>query len=233
VKALFLRVGIDKGCGGCLAPIYHDGSFEYIPIPEEQPTSENRTYKDLQGRKVESLASLLPARLHQKFPHFDPEFETFTYGDPAVNKSRQLLRLSPGDLLVFYAGLKPYKSQDPSRLYIIGYFTISHIHNFNENAESPDKLMIAGRLRNNAHMKRINRDRGLVIAEGDPARSILLRKALPFGDSRNRVLQDLVPVFGFEGSILRAVGRWVNSSHIGQLKRYLNMNPYLLVGEDT
>jgi hypothetical protein len=223
VKALFLRVGIDKGCGGCLAPIYHDGSFEYIPIPEEQPTFENRAYKDLQGRNVESLASLLPAKLHHRVPHFDPEFETFTYGDPAVNKSRQLLRLSPGDLLVFYAGLKPYKSQDPPRLYIIGYFTISQIHNFNKNPESPEKST-SRRLRNNAHMKRIHRDEGLVIAEGDPARSILLRKALPFGDSRNHVLQDLVPLFGFEGSILRAIGRWVNDSHIDQLKRYLNMD---------
>lgn len=42
MKALLLRVGIDKGYGGCLAPIFRDGSFEYIPIPERRATSESR-----------------------------------------------------------------------------------------------------------------------------------------------------------------------------------------------
>src|SRR5207237_1564496 len=33
-KALLLRVGIDRGAGGILAPIFPDGSFEYVPPPE-------------------------------------------------------------------------------------------------------------------------------------------------------------------------------------------------------
>ncbi len=33
-KALLLRVGLDRGTGGALGPIYPDGTFEYIPIPE-------------------------------------------------------------------------------------------------------------------------------------------------------------------------------------------------------
>ena len=37
--------------------------------------------------------------------HVDPEFETFTYGDPTVPK-RSLRDLRPGDLLVFYCGLQ-------------------------------------------------------------------------------------------------------------------------------
>lgn len=36
--------------------------------------------------------------------HFDPEFETFSYGDKGT-KAKWLLKLDPGDLLVFYAGL--------------------------------------------------------------------------------------------------------------------------------
>ena len=34
MKAMFLRIGIDKGTDGTLAPIFEDGSFEFIPISE-------------------------------------------------------------------------------------------------------------------------------------------------------------------------------------------------------
>ena len=35
-KALLLRVGINRGTGSALAPIFADGSFEDIPIPETE-----------------------------------------------------------------------------------------------------------------------------------------------------------------------------------------------------
>ena len=44
MKGLLLRVGIDKGSGGCLAPIFRDRSFEYIPIPETLATTERKVY---------------------------------------------------------------------------------------------------------------------------------------------------------------------------------------------
>lgn len=34
MKAMLLRVGIDTGYGGTLGPIFEDGSFEFVPIPE-------------------------------------------------------------------------------------------------------------------------------------------------------------------------------------------------------
>ena len=34
---MLLRVGIDKGCGGALSPIFEGANFEYIPIPESDP----------------------------------------------------------------------------------------------------------------------------------------------------------------------------------------------------
>jgi len=97
VKGLLLRIGIDKGVGGCLAPIFRDGSFEYIPIPERCATSETRTYAHITGRSGKVLADFVPRRLHNSVPHIDPEFETFTYGDPTPNKRRQLARLARGE----------------------------------------------------------------------------------------------------------------------------------------
>jgi hypothetical protein len=55
--------------------------------------------------------------------HVDPEFTTFTYGDPATPK-RGLRKLVQGDLLVFYAGLQGFQCRIPPGLYLIGYFEV-------------------------------------------------------------------------------------------------------------
>jgi len=52
----------------------------------------------------------LPKKIKDRKLHFDRNFETFTYGDQTV-KRNYLLKLEKGDLLVFYAGLTPYKTR--------------------------------------------------------------------------------------------------------------------------
>ena len=49
-KALLLCVGIDRGTGGALGPIFTDGTFEYVPIPERKRTRNHRSYATLLGR---------------------------------------------------------------------------------------------------------------------------------------------------------------------------------------
>ena len=34
VNIAMIRVGVDAGCGGIQGPLFKDGSFEFIPIPE-------------------------------------------------------------------------------------------------------------------------------------------------------------------------------------------------------
>ena len=48
MKCFLLRVGIDKGFGGCPAPIFEDGTFEYVPIPEINVTTEKRVYATME-----------------------------------------------------------------------------------------------------------------------------------------------------------------------------------------
>ena len=232
MKALLLRVGIDKGTGGCLAPILQDDSFEFIPIPEERGSREDRRYRHLLTESNVSFVNFLPQKLFDATPHFDPEFETFTYGDPTQNKSRQLARLCPDDLLVFYAGLDPYNAYDKPRLYIIGYFTVEQAFDFSRISKRERKSILR-QLRNNAHAKRKSPDRGLVIVKGDSQKSRLLSKALPLGDRRNCVLRDLVSIMGFDGSILRAIGHWVDDSSIPGLAKYLNYGVSALISDQT
>jgi putative DNA base modification enzyme with NMAD domain len=100
-QALLLRVGIDRGTGGSLSPIFADGSFEYLPIPEAEPTRCPHGFASLPARRGGNLAAFVPSRIAQRPAHIDPDFAAFTYGDAALHKRRQLLRLEPGDLIVF------------------------------------------------------------------------------------------------------------------------------------
>ena len=111
-KGLLLRVALDKGSGGALAPIFEDGSFEYIPIPENKETSISSTYSSTLGRSKEPLSKFVPIKYTDSQIHFDPEFETFTYGEPARPKLNQLLSLQKkAPSLLIYADLPFLKTQ--------------------------------------------------------------------------------------------------------------------------
>ncbi len=209
-KALLLRVGIDRGTGGALGPLFLDGTFEYIPIPERKRTRHRRTYATLPGRHGAPLAAYLPRKLADVHPHVDPDFETATYGDAAPRKCRQLSKLAPGDILVFYCGLAPYPPDDIPRLFVIGYLGVKKIHRI---AACDDKAhqALQHRFGNTAHFLRCARDRELVLVEGQRCQSQLLRRALPLGDSRDDLLRDLARL-GYQGSVRRAVGHWIRDA---------------------
>ena len=63
MKAMLLRIGIDSTAGGALGPIFDDGSFEYIPIPEGCDSGERKTYRNIIGRKGKPLSEFLQMQL--------------------------------------------------------------------------------------------------------------------------------------------------------------------------
>ena len=124
MKIALLRVGIDTGCGGMHGPLFRDGGFEYVPIPS---STGKHTYGNTRGRRSKPLASYFPLSRQNKVKmqriHFDPEFKTFTYGDPTSPKAG-LRRLERGDHLIFYSGLKGHGFKRSPALYVIGYFIV-------------------------------------------------------------------------------------------------------------
>jgi hypothetical protein len=126
MKVVLLRVGIDSGSGGMDGPLFADGSFEFVPIPDRTGLDE-RTYGNHLGRTGVPLVNWFPPSRQQSMRsrsmHLDPEFDTFTYGDPTRPKAR-LRELAWGDLLVFYAGLRGQGLQESGSLYLIGYFEV-------------------------------------------------------------------------------------------------------------
>ena len=61
MKVAMLRIGIDTGSGGIHGPLFRDGSFEYIPIPDGRRDDE-RTYGNTAGRKGTKLVEYFPER---------------------------------------------------------------------------------------------------------------------------------------------------------------------------
>jgi hypothetical protein len=237
MQIVLLRVGIDTGSGGIHGPLFSDGSFEYIPIPDcfRDKGVDKRTYGNTRGKRGRRLADYFPeARREKVFDqsiHFDPEFETFTYGDPTRPKAL-LRQLSEGSLLVFYAGLKGWDFDCPPALYIIGCFEVARAG----LATSFSQAELARMFQNNFHVMHGDvfedqKDR-LVLVKGT-ANSRLLKKAVKIssvGTDRNgrpihRLAPEMQAVFGgFAGntSIQRSPPRWVASEFTQRAAQFIS-----------
>jgi hypothetical protein len=233
MKILLLRVGIDTGTGRSLGPIFEDGSFEYVPIPEGQPTTEKRTFAHLRGRSRAMLKEFVHPRYRDSPIHEDPEFRTFTYGDTIPRKVAQMRRLVPDDLLVFYAGLKPVDGFDKSRVFIIGYFKVKKVYDLSGRRKST-RMSVPRAVRSNAHIKRKKPDKTLVVVKGYREESTLLSKASPLGNGKRCPLPDLVPTIDYERSLRFAVGHWIDDEeHVRKTRMWLRRGVASLIDDDT
>src|SRR5207244_3749451 len=126
MNVVLLRVGIDTGCGGIHSPLFYDGTFEFVPIPDSRGLDE-RTYGNSKGRADRAFTEYFPRRQQasamSQAMHVDPEFESFTYGDPTPPK-RGLAKLQLGDLLIFYAGMEGWGHTVQPALYLAGMFRV-------------------------------------------------------------------------------------------------------------
>jgi hypothetical protein len=134
LQVVLLRVGIDTGSGGMLGPIFDNGTFEFIPIVGSRDCF-GRTYGNTMGRHGRKLIDYFLGKRKVKMQnaplHFDPEFKSYTYGDPTRPK-QSLKKLKRGDLLVLYAGLKGWDCKTPPGLYIVGYFVVKDAGIYND-----------------------------------------------------------------------------------------------------
>jgi len=229
MKAMLLRVGIDKGTDGALAPIFFDGSFEYIPLSEKNVnTHEEKTFNNTRGLDGKYFSYYLPEKIKNRKLHMDPEFETFTYGDQTA-KRNYLLKLEKNDLLVFYAGLTPYNNTaHEEALYIIGYFHVEEVVDF--KGLSPSEMRYKCRIyQNNSHIKSEGLDE-LVIVHGRQETSRILEKALliskkklnKIGRGYHAVSPEMENLLGISGSIQRSIPpRFITGTCLENLKKLL------------
>lgn len=236
---LLLRVGVDSNTGKAHGPLYEDNTFDYIPIPESSQTAEDRTYDTIPSVVGGTLDKHVP-HLSNENPHFDPEFETYTYGDPSPNKRSQLTRLNSGDLLIFYSSLTPQDVDVGSRLYAIGYFTVEQVFDL-ENMTPSERAEVFEKVPNNAHVKRSglttespHRDDFPAIVKGQPDESHLFDKPRPLGDSDRSVLPWVADIIGFDGDLTRAgVARVLDENNASEIRTWLAKGSEMLVDGDA
>ncbi len=238
-QVVLLRVGIDAGCGGIQGPRFEDGTFEFVCIPDSKRVSIY-TYGNMIGRNGKPLVSYFPESQMQRMAaqtvHVDPEWETFTYGDPTTPK-RSLRHLRPGDLLVFYCGLQEWDAETGwnrdcrPALYLAGYFEVAvagMAHDF-------DKRMLNREFGMNFHVRyptvfKKQKD-DLVLVKGGSG-SHLFRKAKQISvdgrDQAGKPLKVLSPAmqkifgdFGGHVSIQRSPPRWVKPEFVDRAIGYV------------
>jgi len=181
MRSLAINVGANTNEPGFRGPCFPDGSFEYIPIPEAEPTAEPvPTYADLDLATDVSDVADRPV-------HFDPEFpeaggERYTYGDEHGVKAGPLSELSAGDYLFFYAtlstvGERPAWAPPRWGAHVVGHFRLARDA---VTGEQYRELPAAERavFDSNAHVKRAAFD-ARVLLLGDPDGSRLYDTVIP------------------------------------------------------
>jgi len=185
VRSVSINVGANTNEPGFRGPLFPDGSFEYIPIPEAKPTAEPvATYADLELETDVSGVADRPV-------HFDPEFpavggERYTYGDEHGVKAGPLSELSAGDYLFFYATLSTVGDRPawaPPRwgAHVIGHFRLARdpVTGEEYRALSADERAVFA---SNAHVKRAEFD-ARVLLLGDPEASRLYDTVVPLSEA--------------------------------------------------
>lgn len=175
---VLLNVGSSEKNPNGRGRIFNDYRFEYLPIPEEEKTTEKvATYREL-------------GFSHVKFPdlavHLDPEFDTFTYGhvERGYGDIRNLLKLGKDDVLFFCATLQ---KSDNWSYYVIGYFKNIKICDCRGLTANEIFLLKNENFSNNAHLKRADPQVDILVKGGEGSR--LLEKAFPLAEEcDNQVL---------------------------------------------
>lgn len=190
MKSVALNVAANSGSPGGRGPIFPDGSFSYVPIPEGDESVTEPTYADL------GLGDVVPSEFHETVAHFDPEFPeyeygtNYTYGDRHTPKTTAISRLGAGDMLQFYATLDYAGDSEPNYewinddwgAYLIGHFTLEVDPIAGEDVEALS-TDFRGRLETNAHARRSEFDAEYLVL-GEPEDSRMYDTAVPLsGDS--------------------------------------------------
>lgn len=205
MRGLAINVGANTNEPGFRARIDAYGQFDFIPIPESEPTRADAhapTYGELDDALdwPVDVADVRDVRTHLD-PEFDgyPFCEGYTYGDEHGVKARPILELSGGDFLFFYATLstgdeRPGWQPPDWGAFVIGHFRLARDplpgEAYREAAEATQDAFA-----NNAHVKRETFD-AEVLVQGDTWGSERYDVAVPLstrtaGVDANRLVTEL------------------------------------------
>ena len=158
MRIYLANVGANSSHRHIVSPIFEDGKFEFLPIPEDDRNLDGLPqtihYRDLRSyyNSDQDLLGYVSEHLWDAACHNDPDFEAFTYGDNGTNgRSSALTQLGMGDVLLFLARLE--RLLDGRRTGQSGFYLVGGLHVEHAGfvaADSPENH----RFSNNAHVVR-------------------------------------------------------------------------------
>jgi len=192
MKGLLVRVGIDSTDGAWNAPLQRNsGQFAYVTITESKPHRSGLIrYYDEFSPAVARFGTKLPAPLIGRPTHLDPDFDWLTYGDQG-QRGRRIASLENGDLLAFFASLRPVGDESTALVYaLIGIYIIEELVRASTVPQA--------RWKENAHTRR-EPGRDDIIVRARRGVSGRLKRCVPIGEYRDRayrVRHDLLAEWG-------------------------------------
>ena len=151
MRTYLVNVGANSSHGHLFSPLFEDGTFEFLPIPEgDRNLDKSRhavRYRDLRSyyHPGDGLLRHVPQVMWDVACHNDPEFESFTYGDNGTNgRSSALTHLRKGDALLFLARLERYLGGVRTRqsgFYLIGGLVVDRAGFLTLNSPGRDEVL--------------------------------------------------------------------------------------------
>lgn len=206
MKAILVRVGIDHSYGGWNAPVDPDSMrFVYIPIPQKKGSrflpGQARSYREIVPSLLNfcktfdlslELNCKFPSSLLHRYMHLDPEFQHLTYGDRGDRRGAGIAKLQRGDILAFYAGLRPIRPCQHKLLYaLVGIYIVKEVV---LATEIPHE-----RRQENAHTRTVRVGKADIVVRARRGQSGRLTHCIPIGEWRDRayrVRKDLLDRWG-------------------------------------
>ena len=143
------------------------------------------------GRRLEEDLRF-PGELLKRSMHLDPDFTELTYGDVGSRRGAGMRGMAGGDLLAFYAGLRPISACGQRLVYaIVGLYVVDEVV---AAADVP-----RGRWHENAHTRRSTRGSTDIIVRARRGQSGRLERCIPIGEWRDgayRVTRAVLEAWG-------------------------------------
>jgi Nucleotide modification associated domain 3 len=183
MKGLLVRVAADQteAGGRWNGPVNSDsGQFVYVAIPEYARSHPglNKPYEGIRSA-LSCLNIDLPSALSGEDMHLDPDFDHLTYGDVGERAKQIRTKVGPGDLLVFYAGLRDMRPSTRLVYALIGLYVVKEIVNAVEVA--------GARWHENAHTRRVlSKTSYDIVVRARQGVSGRLDRCIPIGNYRDR-----------------------------------------------
>lgn len=146
MTVLLVGVGADTEHVRPALELTSEGLFDYIPIPESYPTTEDESFGTWElshrGSTAADYVEAIrpegkggewnrdPEAIATHPVHHDPNFESMTFGDRRGEggKGATLVNnLEPNDILGFYTGMREGPGDDNLNRYLYGYMTVKEV----------------------------------------------------------------------------------------------------------